>query len=172
MVMTETVGSTPPVDEEAGRRRALPWVGVACRLVLAGVWIVAGALKLPDLTESVRAVQAYKLLPTGLASVVGYGLPPLEIAVGLLLLAGLFTRYAAAVSGLLQLAFIIGISSAWARGMSIDCGCFGNGGELAAGQSPNYFWEILRDVGLLLASAILVLRPRTPLSVDRWIRGA
>ncbi|GLZ82024.1 hypothetical protein Afil01_68310 [Actinorhabdospora filicis] len=159
MVMTKT------------ENRWLPWLGVACRLVLAGVWIVAAALKLPELGDSVRAVQAYKLLPTGMASAVGYTLPFVEMAVGLFLLAGLLTRYAAAVSGLLQIAFIIGISSAWARGMSIDCGCFGNGGELTAGQSPNYFWDLLRDVGLLIASAILVLWPRTPLSVDRWIRG-
>ena len=174
MVMTETeeLAGTGGGTGEAKRGGGwVPWLGVLCRLVLAGVWITAGALKLPDLSESVRAVQAYQILPHGLASTVGRGLPFLEIAIGLLLLAGLLTRYAAGVSALMQLAFIIGISSVWARGLSIDCGCFGNGGQLGAGESPNYFWDVVRDVALFAASVILVVRPRTPLSVDRWIRG-
>ena len=48
------------------RVRARPggcgWPPLA-RLVLAGVLIVAGWLKLPDPAESVRAVRAYQLLP-------------------------------------------------------------------------------------------------------------
>ena len=40
-----------------------------------GVWIVAGALKLPDPAESVRAVRAYDLLPEAIVPAVGYLLP-------------------------------------------------------------------------------------------------
>ena len=43
--------------------------------------------------------------------------------------------------------FIIGISQAWARGLTIDCGCFGGGGNIAAAQTQ-YPQEIARDVGL------------------------
>jgi hypothetical protein len=55
-----------------------------------------------------------------------------------------------------MLAFVVGIASAWARGLRIDCGCFGGGGKLADGKSPSYFWEILRDGGLLLLGAWIV----------------
>ena len=54
---------------------------------------------------------------------------------GALLLAGLLTRGAAAVAGLLMLVFVAGIASAWARGLSIDCGCFGTGGPVAPGDT-------------------------------------
>src|SRR6476659_9568036 len=105
-------------------RRLLPWAGLLARLVVGGVWIVAGSLKLPDPAESVRAVRAYRLLPEASVHAVGYGLPFLEIAVGLLLVLGLGTQVAAAISAFLVL-FIVGISTAWARGLQIDCGCFG-----------------------------------------------
>ncbi len=45
------------------------------------------------------------------------------------------------------MAFIIGIASVWARGITIDCGCFGGGGYDADAASQ-YPWEIARDVGL------------------------
>ena len=58
--------------------------------------LVAGALKVVDPQASVAAVRAYELLPTGLETLVGWGLPFVEVALGLLLLAGLGTRPAAA----------------------------------------------------------------------------
>ena len=93
--------------------------------------LVAGALKVTKPEVSARAVQAYQLLPFDLATYIGYGLPILEVVLGALLIAGLFTRASAAVSGVLLVAFIVGIASAWARGLSIDCGCFGEGGTIA-----------------------------------------
>jgi uncharacterized membrane protein YphA (DoxX/SURF4 family) len=105
--------------------RVRDWVGLLARVVTGGVWIVAGALKLPDPAASVRAVRAYDLLPEAVVPTVGHLLPVVEVVVGVLLLLGLLTRPAAVVSSLLFVAFIDGIASAWARGMSIDCGCFG-----------------------------------------------
>jgi uncharacterized membrane protein YphA (DoxX/SURF4 family) len=141
-------------------------VGLLARLALGGVMLAAGLLKVTKPEVSARAVQAYQLLPFDLAAYVGYGLPVVEVVLGTLLLLGLFTRTAAAVSGVLLVAFVIGIASAWARGLSIDCGCFGEGGTVDPGQTK-YLEEIVRDVGLLLCAAWLVLLPRTPLGLDR-----
>lgn len=141
------------------------WFGLVARLVTGGVWIVAGALKLPDPYESVRAVRAYDLLPESIVPTVGHLLPVLEVVVGLALVLGLLTRGAAAVSALLFLAFIIGIASAWARGLQIDCGCFGGGG-FEEGAASQYPWEIARDVGLLALSLLLVWSRSTRLALD------
>jgi uncharacterized membrane protein YphA (DoxX/SURF4 family) len=132
---------------------------VAVRLVLGGVWIAAGVTKVADLDASVRAVRAYRLLPELAAQVLGAALPPLEIALGVLLIAGIGVRIGAIVSTVLLAAFVVGIVSAWARGLRIDCGCFGSGGELAAGESPGYGWDLLRDGALLVGSALLVRWP-------------
>lgn len=144
----------------------MAWFGVVARLVVGGVWIAAGVLKLPDPTENVRAVRAYRLLPESVVPVLGHLLPVLEILVGLCLVVGLLTRVMGVLSAILLVAFIIGISSAWARGLEIECGCFGGGGGPAQGASAKYPWEVARDVGLLLLSAWLVWRPRTPFAMD------
>jgi uncharacterized membrane protein YphA (DoxX/SURF4 family) len=146
-----------------------PWLGTAVRLGLAAVWLFAGAAKVGDLAASGRSVNAYDVMPFEVAKIVGAALPFVELALGVLLLIGLATRVVAGISAALLLVFIAGIASAWARGLSIDCGCFGSGGELAAGQSPTYGPEILRDVGFLLLAAFLVVWPLTRLSVDNFL---
>lgn len=140
-------------------------MGLLARLVVGGVWIVAGALKLPDPAQSVTAVRAYDLLPEALVKPVGYLLPGLEIVIGLCLVLGLLTRWAAVASAILFVLFIVGIASAWARGISIDCGCFGGGGFDPDAQSK-YPGEIARDAVLLLASLFLVWKPSTRLALD------
>jgi uncharacterized membrane protein YphA (DoxX/SURF4 family) len=146
----------------------LRWAGLVARLVVGGVWIWAGAIKLPDPEASVTAVRAYQLLPPGLADGVGRVLPMLEVVVGVCLVLGLVTRVSAAVSALLQIAFIIGIASVWSRGIAISCGCFGDGGPDpdAFGKYP---WEIARDTGLLLLSLLIVWLRHTPYALDNLI---
>ena len=144
------------------------WIGLLARLLTGGVWLVAGALKLPDPTESVRAVRAYQLLPEALVPAVGYALPMVEVLVGACLLLGLITRVSAVFSAVLFVAFIVGISAAWARGLKIDCGCFGGGG-FDADATSKYPWEIARDVGLLALSGWLVAFPRTRLALDNLL---
>jgi uncharacterized membrane protein YphA (DoxX/SURF4 family) len=152
--------------------RMRPWLGLAARLVLAGVFLVAGASKVGDLAASGRAVYAYRLLPYDAATIVGAALPFVELVLGVLLLLGLATRIAAAVGSVLLVVFIAGISSVWARGLSIDCGCFGKGGELSEGVSPQYGGEIARDVALLALAVFLLVYPHTRLSLDERILGS
>ncbi|MGN9808296.1 MauE/DoxX family redox-associated membrane protein [Micromonospora sp. BQ11] len=148
-----------------------PWLGVAARLGLATVWLVAGATKVGDLAASGRAVNAYQVMPYDLATVIGAALPFVELALGVLLLLGLATRLTAGISAALLVVFVAGIASAWTRGLAIDCGCFGSGGQLAEGQAPSYLPEILRDLGFLALAGFLLIWPRTPFSVDGWLTG-
>lgn len=131
-------------------RSALPWVTTVARLVLGGVLIAAGALKIGNPADSVVAVKAYQLLPESIAVAVGYALPILEIVVGVLLVVGLLTKVASVIAGLLMFTFVFGIAWAWTHGLRIDCGCFGGGGQLGEGQEPTYLLDILRDFGLVL----------------------
>lgn len=146
------------------------WVGLVVRLVVGGVWIVAGGLKLGDPAASVRAVRAYDLLPETVVPSVGHLLPVLEVVVGLCLVGGLLTRATALVSALLFAAFTVGIASAWVRGLQIDCGCFGGGGY-DPDATAAYPWELARDVALLLASAWLVWLKRSRFALDALVFG-
>ena len=143
-----------------GSARVRDIVGTVARLGLAAVFLVSGVLKAIDPDATYVAVRAYDLLPKlGVALVAGV-LPWLEIVIGLLLLAGIATRAVAVVSAALLLVFIAGVTQAWARGLSIDCGCFGGGGAVDPGQTT-YGLELLRDAGFLLMAGWLVMRPRT-----------
>lgn len=144
---------------------ALAWTGLLARLVTGGVWIVAGGLKIAEPNASIAAVRAYELLPSSLAEVVGLALPAIELVVGLALVLGVLTRGAAVVSVVLFAAFIVGIASVWARGIEIDCGCFGGGGA-DPGATSAYPWEIARDAALLAASLLVASLRRTPLALD------
>jgi uncharacterized membrane protein YphA (DoxX/SURF4 family) len=148
-----------------------PWLSTLTRLALGAVWIAAGAAKIADLAESVRAVRAYRLLPESVVPIVGAGLPFVEIALGLLLIAGVGTRLGAIVTVVVLAAFVVGIVSAWTRGLRIECGCFGGGGDLAAAAKPAYGTELVRDVGLLALGAFLVWWPLSRWSVDGMLFG-
>ena len=142
--------------------------GLLARLVLAGVFLVSGGIKAWDARETIVAVRAYQLLPESLVGTVAAILPWFELALGVLLLVGLATRLAAILAGVVMVTFIAAVASAAVRGLSIDCGCFGGGGEVAAGQTA-YTEEILRDLAFLALAVYLAIRPDTPLSVDRLV---
>lgn len=135
------------------------------RLALAGILAAAGVAKLVQPLVALQAVAAYELLPSSLVPVVGYGLPLLEVAMALLLAAGLLTRWVAVGTAGLMAMFIAAVASAWARGLSIDCGCFGGGGQVEPGQTA-YLSEILRDLGFIALAVWLVIFPISRFSLD------
>jgi uncharacterized membrane protein YphA (DoxX/SURF4 family) len=144
------------------------WFGLAARLVTGVVWIWAGVVKLPDPAASVQAVRAYQLLPSAIVPTVGQLLPVVEVVVGAALVLGILTRGAAVASALLFVLFVVGIASVWARGITIDCGCFGGGG-FDPDATSKYPWEIARDVGLLLLSLYVAWLPRTRFALDNLL---
>jgi len=151
--------------------RVADGLGLIARLVLGSVFLVAGALKVTTPEALAKATQAYQILPHEFAAYVGYALPIAEVILGALLIVGLFTRVSAIITSLLLVAFIIGIAQAWARGLSIDCGCFGGGGTVSAGET-SYLPRILEDIGLLACGLLLSWRPRSMLSLERTLFGS
>ena len=139
----------------------------AARLLLAGVWAWAALAKISDPDGAVRAVRAYELLPEALVRPVAWGLPFAELALAMLLAAGLATRLAAVCSAVLLGLFTAAIAAAWARGLQIHCGCFGGGGPATGVQARDYLLELVRDAGLLLVAALLAWQPHSRLALDR-----
>lgn len=145
---------------------AQPWLTLLVRLTLGGVLLIAGAIKVPNLPKSAMAVRAYEVLPITLANFLGYTLPWIEIGLGLLLIVGVLVKISGALGALTMLTFIIAITQAWARGLSIDCGCFGGGGTINP-EDTKYLSEIIRDIGLMGMGIFLYLYPRGRFAVER-----
>jgi uncharacterized membrane protein YphA (DoxX/SURF4 family) len=143
--------------------RPLLLVGrLACRLVPAGLLLWAGVAKALDQQGSILSVSSYELLPDPLVRLFATLLPWAEIAIAALLILGLFVRFAGAATAIVTVVFIAGMAQAKARGLQIDCGCFGAGG---AGDGVSW-WDIVRDVPIVLAGLYLTLRPRGPWQLD------
>ena len=145
---------------------AQPWLTLIFRLTLGAVLLIAGYLKAINPQKSAMAVRAYEVLPISIANFFGYTLPWFEIGVGALLILGVAVRISAVLGGLTMLIFILAISQAWARGLSIDCGCFGGGGTVDPSQTK-YLEEILRDFGLMLMAVYLYRFPKGRFGLDK-----
>ena len=152
--------TAPAVPRPAG---VLPWLALAGRLLLAGVLGYAALTKIGDPAATVRAVRAYQLLPEWAAVPFAHALPSVELAVAVLLLLGVAVRLTGIAAALLMGMFFVGVASAAARGLQIDCGCFGGGGPT---DHPAYALELFRDGFLLLVAIGVALVGRSRLALD------
>jgi uncharacterized membrane protein YphA (DoxX/SURF4 family) len=145
--------------------RLRPWFALAARIVAAAIWLVAGIAKARDLDAFHAQVAAYDALPHALTSWVAYGLPLLEIALGGYLAIGLLIRPAAWLSLGLLAVFLAAQAQAWARGLVIDCGCFGTLQRHAVGAGT-----MVRDLALAVPTLVLLaVGGGDRWSADRWL---
>lgn len=140
--------------------------GPVVRLLAGGVFLYTGWAKIQDIDDTIRSVRNYQLLPEAIVPTVGSALPVLELILGALLVAGLLTRITATATGLLSLAFFIGVASAWARGLQIECGCFGNSG-FTNNPVPGYVRELVLNGAIMLGCALLIRFGPGRLALDR-----
>ncbi len=147
------------------------WVGLVARLVPGIVFLYAGITKIINIPLFTQSIRAYQLLPElWMSDILAYILPVVEILAAILLIAGLLTRGAAAVTLMMLVAFIVGIAWVWYQGISIDCGCFGDGGVVEAGDTQ-YPLKIAENVGMSALCIWLLVRPRSLFSLDTKFFG-
>ena len=143
------------------------WLGMVIRLVLGVVWLWAGWSKVRDPLRFVQAVRAYDATPEWLSQAIAYGLPVLEVCLGVVLIIGIAVRMSAIASAALVVVFMIGTIQAAARGLKLDCGCFGGGGQTLG--PTHYTLDLLREVAMLALAAYLIVWPRTRISLEAYL---
>ncbi len=122
------------------------------RLLLAAVLGYAGAAKLGDPAAFATSIEHFRLVPPVGAALLAVYLPWLELVLagGLLLERG--KRPAALLSGLLFAAFTLVLASAWARGLDVECGCFGRD------TTTSVYVALARNLVLIAAAAVVARR--------------
>lgn len=138
---------------------------LVCRLILAGVLIVAGVAKLADAAGSRQAVEGFGV-PEPLTGPVTALLPIAELLTGIALVPLFSARFGAIAAAVLLICFCIGIANALAHGRAPDCHCFGQVHSEPAG------WRTLARNAVLLAIAVFVAIGgwhSSGVSATRWV---
>jgi len=135
--------------------RAYRWLDLAIRLIVGGLFVYAGALKIGDPLQFGDNVASFEMLPNVFITPLALGLPVFEITTGLLLIAAWLRRPAALGILIINGIFLIAIVTALARGLTIDCGCFGTGTPTRA----RMWMDLGRDLALLLAVLVAYRYP-------------
>lgn len=128
-------------------------LGWSIRVVLAGAMALAGAAKLAD-RDGTRIAAAGFGVPWAAAGVVAVVLPPLELAIAVLLIIPATAGVSALLTAALLSAFSIAIAAAVARGRKVECRCFG-----AASGRPAGLPAIARNVALGVGAVVVVASP-------------
>jgi len=127
------------------------YVVLAASLAAAAVFIYAGLDKIRDPLQFADSVAAFAILPAVFVNLLALGLPPFEIACGLLLLGPRTRRIGALAVAVISAVFFTALASALLRGLTLDCGCFGTG----APSRPRMWLELALD-GVLFSCALFV----------------
>jgi len=120
------------------------WVLLLFRVIVGGVFIWAGALKIADPLGFAQSIKNYQVVPHTLAFLIAVVLPWVEVLSGAFLIIGVFKRSSALIISLLLAGFIALVALALARGIDTSCGCFGS-------------FSLRADLSLILTDAVLLI---------------
>ena len=95
------------------------------RVIVSFVFIYAAIEKISDPASFSDAIDNYRLLPLFLVNFFAITLPWIELVVGILLLFGVRVKENSFIISVLLVVFLVAIIISLARGLNIDCGCFG-----------------------------------------------
>lgn len=154
-------------QEKAGYHSGMAAVTLIVRVLVGALFIAAGASKAGHFNDLAAAIAGFRLLPEPLVGPLAVLLPFFEIGLGLYLVAGLFTRAAAAIGAAQLTIYAIAIASAVIRHIPANCGCFGPQ-DTATADWPHVF----TDLALAGICVIIAWRAPGPLALDNRMRSA
>lgn len=133
------------------RNGAFHWL---IRTGLGLMFIYSGAVKMIDPANFAENIKEFEIAGPRLTELLTYGIPAMEFVAGVILAIGIRSlwRGAAGVLVCMLLTFTFIVALAWARGLTVSCGCFGDTSHLPTSPA---FW-IARNVVIALALITLV----------------
>lgn len=141
-----TPGTTEPAISRRRRKAASIFVLIA-RLVLGAIFVYAAYAKLLEPWQLFAMnIDSYNVLPLAMAETAAHFIPWFEMLLGLWLISGVWLRVSGTIASAVLLTFIVLMARAYAKGMQINCGCFGSGEAIS--------WKTLLRDGSMAALAI------------------
>jgi uncharacterized membrane protein YphA (DoxX/SURF4 family) len=126
-----------------------------CQTAVGLVFLAAALAKIGDGAVFARQIHHYRLVPFGLENLLGVMLPWIELMAALAILLRLQPRAGSVVVAGLMALFVAVVGIAIARGLDIECGCFGTADAARVGVA-----KLAENVALLAVAGVGCLRPR------------
>src|SRR6266487_5979604 len=143
------------LNVQLSTRPQFPWRIVD--VIVAGIFIYAGAIKTLDPVQFASDIDNYKILPWPISVVLAFYLPWLEILCGFAIVVRVWYRGALSILAALIVVFTLATVAAKARGLDITCGCFGH-----ASQNWSFPSHLASNLAILAALVVLWVSNRSP----------
>jgi hypothetical protein len=124
-------------------------------VIVGGIFIYAGTIKVLDPVQFANDIDNYKILPWTIGVGLAFYLPWLEMFCGLALILRRLYLGGLSILTALVAVFLVATIAAKVRGLDITCGCFGH-----ASQNWNFPTHLALDLaifGVLLALSFRVV---------------
>jgi len=138
-------------------------VSLLLRLIVGGIFLISGLAKIADPVRFLLTLREFRLLPGVLESLLAVYLPWLEFLLGLCVVLGILHRTSALVIAGLNAFFVVAIGSVIARGIEVDCGCFGLLADVLHLPDMADWKAIVRDL-VFMVMCFYLFRSKT----DAW----
>lgn len=124
-----------------------------CQLAIGFIFAWAGLAKIGDLGAFALQVHNFRLLPVPVEHLAAMTMPWIEVFAGLALVLGIHARAGGFVTAGMMAVFTLAVLAALARGLDIECGCFGTADASRVGLV-----KVLQNLGMLALAVIASLR--------------
>jgi putative oxidoreductase len=137
------------------------------KILLGVLFVISSISKIQNPAKFMDAIDAYKIVPAIFVRPFALFIPWLQIICGLFFIFDIYAQSTALIISGLLFVYTIAIAQAFARGMSMECGCF----DLIEGLEDKVGWRsIIRDLIFLGMSGVVVLFDKNIINIYGLIK--
>ena len=153
---------------DSSKLRLWALVATTCRFIAGGAFLFAAFNKLAGPKAFALSITTLDIVPRVLVPAAAFTVPWAEVIIGLCLLYGLWSRAAGWLAVIIYSGFTLVLLSAIMRGLSVDCGCFGD----AFGSGEINAFSIIRNSVFIAVSLVIAVKGGGPASLDAVFEAA
>ena len=127
------------------------------RLIIGGMFIYVAFNKLLNPEDFAKAIKNYDMLPFWAINIMAIILPYIELFCGIFLILGIYKKGSSAIIAAQLFIFIIALTTAYARGLNIDCGCGFSSLVKETASKNELIIRIFEDILMLIGIVIVYM---------------
>lgn len=147
-------------------------ISFAFRIITGGIFLISGLAKISDPVRFILTLREFRLFPEIIIPLTAIYLPWLEFMLGLLVILGVLYRTASLMLACLNFIFMLAISSVIARGIEVDCGCFGLLADILKIPDMADIKAVIRNLLFVGMGIYIFLAKKTIFALENYFKKA